>query len=93
MPEDNYGDHERKFVSPFFKTPDTAAMLGIKPDTLKKMRYAGKGLNFRRHGGTIVYHAKDILNERHNRAEKGLYVPEIDTPLEDIVSWYESLFG
>lgn len=84
---------DRDYISPFYTTPEAAALIGVKPDTLKKMRYKSKGPKYRRHFGSIVYFAEDLLIERKVRAAQGLFVPDIDEPLEDIVEYFREYFG
>jgi len=84
---------KEQFISPFYNTKDAAGLIGVRPDTLKKMRYKGKGPRARWHGGRVFYHAEDLLIERRVRAAQGLFVPDIDEPLETIVDYFRRRFG
>jgi predicted DNA-binding transcriptional regulator AlpA len=41
--------------SPFLKTEEAAAFLGLSPRTLERLRFEGRGPTFRKHGRIVVY--------------------------------------
>ena len=45
----------------FLSTRDAANFLGLKPRTLERWRWAGKGPRFRRHGRRVVYDLDGLL--------------------------------
>jgi hypothetical protein len=46
--------------SPFLNTDQAAAYLKISAKSLKRLRRAGKGPEFRRHGHLVQYHIDDL---------------------------------
>lgn len=45
---------------PFLNTPQAAFYIGLSARTLEKMRGAGQGPRFRKHGRYIRYHIVDL---------------------------------
>ncbi len=45
---------------PFLTTKEAAYYLGLKPNTLIKMRMQGRGPKYRKHGRHIFYHIDDL---------------------------------
>jgi len=43
------------------KTPEAAAILGLRPRTLERMRLEGRGPTFCKHGRIVVYHESDLI--------------------------------
>lgn len=49
------------FLDSPFRTPkEAAAFLRIRERTLLNMRYRKAGPRFRKHGGKVIYHVKDL---------------------------------
>ena len=46
--------------SPLMTTTEAAQHLRLKPHTLENMRWQGTGPKFRKHGGRVFYHRKDL---------------------------------
>ena len=46
--------------SPFLTGPEAAKYLRLNVKTLNNMRWRGEGPNYRKHGGKVVYHMKDL---------------------------------
>ena len=46
----------------FLDSPSAALLLGLRPRTLDRWRWAGKGPRYRRHGGRVVYLVSDLLS-------------------------------
>lgn len=46
--------------SPFLNTAQAAHYVGLSPRTLEKMRTAGGGPRFRKHGRYVRYHIEDL---------------------------------
>ncbi len=46
--------------SPFLSTKEAAFYLGLKPNTLAKMRMQKRGPAYRQHGRYIFYHIDDL---------------------------------
>jgi len=46
--------------SPFLNTDQAAYYIGLSSRTLEKMRGAGRGPRFRRHGRHVRYHIADL---------------------------------
>jgi hypothetical protein len=46
---------------PFLNTKQAAALLGLKPNTLEKMRVYGGGPIYRKHGRKVRYHLQDLM--------------------------------
>lgn len=44
----------------FLNTKEAAAFLGLKPNTLEKMRVYGGGPEYRKHGRYVRYHIDDL---------------------------------
>ncbi len=44
----------------FLNTKEAAAYLGLKPNTLEKMRVYGGGPEYRKHGRYVRYHIDDL---------------------------------
>lgn len=51
---------EARKGSPFLNTAQAAFYLGLAAHTLEKMRYAGKGPRYRKHGAFVRYHIDDL---------------------------------
>lgn len=47
--------------SPFYTTTEAASFLRVQPKTLTNMRWKGEGPKYRKHGGLILYHIRDLL--------------------------------
>ncbi|MDZ4841636.1 MAG: helix-turn-helix domain-containing protein [Hyphomicrobium aestuarii] len=45
---------------PLMNTGEAAALLRLKPHTLENMRWQGTGPKFRKHGGRVYYHRRDL---------------------------------
>jgi len=45
---------------PFLDTRQAAVYLGLKPNTLEKMRVYGGGPQYRKHGRHVRYHIDDL---------------------------------
>lgn len=41
-------------------TGEAAELLRLKPHTLENMRWQGTGPKFRKHGGRVYYHRRDL---------------------------------
>lgn len=50
----------------FLTTAEAAAFLRLKPHTLENMRWQGTGPKFRKHGGRIFYHRRDLREWTEN---------------------------
>lgn len=59
--------HARK-GSPFLTSKEAAFYLGLKPQTLIKMRMEGRGPKYRKHGRHIFYHIDDLDGWSKGRA-------------------------
>ena len=46
--------------SPYLNTAEAADYLRLRPHTLENMRWQGTGPKFRKHGGRIFYHPKEL---------------------------------
>ncbi|MPZ41507.1 MAG: helix-turn-helix domain-containing protein [Rhizobiales bacterium] len=46
---------------PFLNTREAAAWLGLKKNTLEKMRVFGTGPLYRKHGRYVRYHLEDLV--------------------------------
>ena len=46
--------------SPLLTTGEAAVLLRIKPHTLENMRWRGTGPKFRKHGGRVFYHRREL---------------------------------
>lgn len=46
--------------SPFFTTDEAAQFLRLKERTLNNMRWRGEGPHYRKHGGRVMYHKRDL---------------------------------
>lgn len=44
----------------FLNTKEAADFLGLKPNTLEKMRVYGGGPEYRKHGRSVRYHVDDL---------------------------------
>ena len=51
---------DREPKQTFLNTQQAADWLGLKPNTLAKMRVAGSGPAFRKHGQRVLYHIDDL---------------------------------
>ena len=51
---------QAKKGSPFLTTKEAAFYLGLKPQTMVKMRMQGRGPKYRKHGRHIFYHIDDL---------------------------------
>jgi len=58
--------------SPFLNTEQAAAYLKISGRLLKRLRRAGKGPNFRRHGRSVQYHISDLDLWSAEQSARGL---------------------
>jgi excisionase family DNA binding protein len=45
----------------FLSTEEAAALLGLKPNTLEKMRVYGGGPIYRKHGRKVRYYLNDLM--------------------------------
>lgn len=54
---------------PLLTTEEAAGLLRLKTHTLENMRWQGTGPPFRKHGGRVFYHRKELLewSERARR--------------------------
>lgn len=54
---------------PLLNTKEAAELLRLKAHTLENMRWQGSGPPFRKHGGRVFYHRKELLewSERARR--------------------------
>ena len=54
---------------PLLTTKEAAELLRLKAHTLENMRWPGSGPPFRKHGGRVFYHRKELLewSERARR--------------------------
>ena len=50
------------FEKPFLSTKEAAAWLGLRANTLEKMRVYGNGPIYRKHGRYVRYHINDLLS-------------------------------
>jgi excisionase family DNA binding protein len=48
-------------LEPFLSTKEAAALLGLRPNTLEKMRVYGGGPIYRKHGRKVRYHLNDLM--------------------------------
>lgn len=46
--------------SPYQNTEEAAQYLRLMPRTLNNMRWRGEGPIYRKHGGRVFYHIKDL---------------------------------
>jgi len=46
--------------SPYMTTAEAASFLRLKERTLNNMRWRGEGPHFRKHGGRVIYHKRDL---------------------------------
>ena len=46
--------------SPYLTTNEAAQYLRLKPRTLNNMRWRGEGPRYRKHGGKVLYHRRDL---------------------------------
>lgn len=60
---------QAKKGSPFLSTKEAAYYLGLKPQTLVKMRMHQRGPKFRKHGRHIFYHIDDLDSWSTGRAQ------------------------
>lgn len=44
----------------FLNTKEAAAYLGLRPNTMAKMRVYGTGPDYRKHGRYVMYHRDDL---------------------------------
>lgn len=60
--------------SSLLTTAEAAEFLRLKPHTLENMRSYGTGPDYRKHGGRIFYHRRDIKtwSESSRRRSSGL---------------------
>jgi len=54
---------------PLLTTKEAAELVRLKSHTLENMRWQGSGPPFRKHGGRVFYHRKELLewSERARR--------------------------
>jgi excisionase family DNA binding protein len=52
---------EFRLAETFLSTKEAAALLGLKPNTLEKMRVYGGGPIYRKHGRKVRYHLNDLM--------------------------------
>jgi hypothetical protein len=60
----------------FLDTKAAATLLRLQPRTLDRWRWAGRGPQYRRHGGRVVYAMADLLarigeKRGHSRSDNG----------------------
>lgn len=60
MDDENERAARAKKGSPFLNTAQAAFYIGLSPRTLEKMRTAGAGPTFRKHGRYVRYHIDDL---------------------------------
>jgi excisionase family DNA binding protein len=60
MDDDTARAARAKKGSPFLNTDQAAFYIGLASRTLEKMRSAGRGPKYRRHGRHIRYHIADL---------------------------------
>ncbi len=60
--------------SSLYTTAEAAEVLRLKPHTLENMRSYGTGPEYRKHGGRIFYHRRDLKHwsESSRRRSSGL---------------------
>jgi len=46
--------------SPYLTTTEAAQFLRLKERTLNNMRWRREGPHFRKHGGRVIYHKRDL---------------------------------
>ncbi|NNC38416.1 MAG: DNA-binding protein [Acidimicrobiales bacterium] len=46
--------------SPYLTTAEAALFLRLKERTLNNMRWRGEGPHYRKHGGRVIYHKRDL---------------------------------
>ena len=46
--------------SPYLTTQEAAQYLRLKIRTLNNMRWRGEGPHYRKHGGKVLYHRRDL---------------------------------
>ena len=61
--------------TPFLNTKQAATYLGLKPNTLEKMRVYGGGPIYRKHGRYVRYHERDVkdwsdMRIKHSTSEE-----------------------
>ena len=54
-------------ISTFYNSKQAADWLGLKPNTLAKMRMYGNGPVYRKHGQRVLYAVKDLINWSNSR--------------------------
>jgi excisionase family DNA binding protein len=60
MDDDNVRAANAKKGSPFLNTDQAAFYVGLSRRTLEKMRTAGSGPHYRKHGRYVRYHIADL---------------------------------
>lgn len=58
MTDDQIGDKRPTFLNP----KQAADYLGLKPNTLAKMRVYGSGPKYRKHGFRVLYALQDLID-------------------------------
>ena len=62
-------------IDPVFDTVATAALLGVKPNTLEVWRYKGEGPLFVKCGSRVIYRLRDINAYLDSRTRKSTADP------------------
>jgi hypothetical protein len=61
MPDDITRASEARKGSPFLNTDQAAFYIGLTSKSLERMRTAGTGPRFRKHGTIVRYHIADLI--------------------------------
>jgi excisionase family DNA binding protein len=74
-----HADQARK-ESPFLTTTEAGTYVGLSRRTLEKMRTAGNGPIYRKHGRYVRYHIADLdawstSRRKHSTSEEDAYAP------------------
>ncbi len=56
-----------KDIPAFYNSKQAAEWLGLKPNTLAKMRVYGNGPAYRKHGQRVLYAVKDLVDWSNSR--------------------------
>lgn len=59
--------NDQKPSSPFLTTEEAAEFLRVEPRTMDNWRWSGGGPKFRKHGGRVVYHVKELIRYSETR--------------------------
>ena len=73
MDDDNIRAANAKKGSPFLNTDQAAFYVGLSRRTLEKMRTAGGGPHYRKHGRYVRYHIADLEAWSKNSGKASTY--------------------